>query len=106
MRYKIFYQTKSKAEVTTVEAKNPDQAVLKLSFSLNEPILDYNFEDRAVLKFNGGRLALLCSQCGKILKVGIEFTQIETDYALGKIKYLPPLKCDKSCKKDLEVSEG
>ena len=50
----------------------------------------------ATLKFNSGMLAILCSTCSKILKVGSEFNKEESDYASGKTGYLPPYYC-KTC---------
>ena len=53
---------------------------------------------RAIVKFNGGNLALLCSNCKVIMKTGKDFTQEELDYTLGKLKNnLPPQYCEK-CK--------
>lgn len=52
---------------------------------------------KAVIKFNGGNLALLCSKCSVIIKTGADFTKEEKDFALGVIDHLPPLICDK-CK--------
>ena len=53
---------------------------------------------RAIVKFNGGALALLCSKCSVIMKTGREFTRTELNYALGKSKkILPPQYCE-SCK--------
>ena len=54
--------------------------------------------EKAVIKFNGGNLALLCSRCSVIIKTGKDFTQEELDYTLEKGKnILPPQYCDK-CK--------
>lgn len=52
---------------------------------------------QATIKFNGGRLAILCSKCRVIIKTGVDFTQEEKEFALGEGK-LPPQYCDK-CKK-------
>ena len=59
--------------------------------------------EKAIIKFNGGNLALLCSRCRVIIKTGKDFTQEELDYTLGVGKtvgtspYLPPQYCE-SCK--------
>lgn len=50
--------------------------------------------EKAKVKFNGGKLALLCSACSKIIKVGKDFTQEELDFALGR-GHLEPQYCDK-----------
>lgn len=56
--------------------------------------------EKAVIKFNGGNLALLCSGCSVIIKTGVDFTQEELDYVLEKSKNtLPPQYCEK-CKTD------
>lgn len=41
---------------------------------------------KAIIKFNNGNLALLCSKCRKILKEGYEFNELEKQYSLGKAK--------------------
>lgn len=49
----------------------------------------------ALFKFNGGRGALLCSECRVIIKTGIEFTPKEWEYFKGEIKPpLPPQYCE------------
>ena len=53
-------------------------------------------KNKAVFKYNGGNLALLCSKCKVIMKIGIQFTDEETKACQGKI-YLPPQYCD-TCK--------
>lgn len=53
--------------------------------------------DKAVIKFNGGKLALLCSGCRVILKEGKDFSHHEKEFAKGD-KYLPPQYCDKCLK--------
>lgn len=50
----------------------------------------------AILKYNGGNLAILCSKCRVIIKTGAEFTKEEREFALGK-GHLPPQYC-KECK--------
>ena len=55
-------------------------------------------EEKAIIKFNGGNLALLCSKCSVIIKTGVDFTKEELDYVLEKSKNtLPPQYCEK-CK--------
>lgn len=51
------------------------------------------------VKFNSAHLAIVCSTCGKILKVGYKFSRQERDYVRGEIKHLPARYC-KKCKKD------
>jgi hypothetical protein len=52
-------------------------------------------EEKAIVKFNGGKGALLCSKCSAIVKVGSEFNDKESKYVKGEIDYLPPQYCDK-----------
>jgi hypothetical protein len=52
--------------------------------------------DKAILKFNGGNLALLCSKCRTILKTGKDFTTEELNFVFEKGK-LSPQYC-KKCK--------
>ena len=58
--------------------------------------------------FNNGNLAILCSKCSKIIKVGYEFTEEETNACKGKPiygthgpMYLPPQYCEE-CKNSKE----
>jgi hypothetical protein len=53
--------------------------------------------DKAIIKFNGGNLALLCNDCRVIIKTGKDFTQEELDYAMIKGTHLPPQYCNQ-CK--------
>jgi len=53
-------------------------------------------KNKAKFKFNSGMLALLCSKCNKILKVGSEFSEDELKACHGK-KHLPQQFCD-NCK--------
>lgn len=53
--------------------------------------------EKAIIKFNGGNLALLCSKCRVIIKTGVSFTPEELEFAIGKLKHLDPLYCE-SCK--------
>ncbi len=52
-------------------------------------------EPKAIVKFNGGKGALLCSKCSAIVKVGSEFNEEESKYIKGEIDYLPPQYCNK-----------
>lgn len=49
--------------------------------------------EKLIIKFNNGNLAILCSGCSKILKVGYQFTPEELDFAKGVIDFLPPQYC-------------
>jgi hypothetical protein len=49
--------------------------------------------EKAIVKFNGGRLALLCSNCRVIIKEGKDFSKEELMYVKGDLQYLPPQKC-------------
>jgi hypothetical protein len=51
---------------------------------------------KAILKFNNGRLALLCNKCHVIIKIGSEFNEEERLFSIGKGK-LPPQYCN-NCK--------
>jgi len=50
--------------------------------------------EQAIIKFNGGNLALLCSGCSVIIKTGAEFTPEEREFAI-KDKHLDPQYCEK-----------
>ena len=50
---------------------------------------------RAILKFNGGALALLCSGCSVIIKEGKDFNKEELAFVKGDKDYLPELYCEK-----------
>lgn len=52
--------------------------------------------DKAIIKFNGGNLALLCSKCRTIIKTGKDFTKEELDFVFEKGTLLPQY-CEK-CK--------
>ena len=54
-------------------------------------------KNKAIVKYNNGNLALLCSGCRVIIKTGKDFTNEEMSFAKGKI-VLPPQYC-KNCKK-------
>jgi hypothetical protein len=51
--------------------------------------------DKAIIKFNNGNLAIICSGCYKIIKVGSEFSKEEKEFAQG-IRDLPAQYC-KEC---------
>lgn len=59
--------------------------------------------EKAILKFNGGNLALLCSNCSVIIKTGAEFNEEEKDFAFG-LKDIPPMYCD-DCKNNVSQKE-
>lgn len=46
-------------------------------------------KNNAIFKFNGSLGALLCSQCSKIIKTGIQFTEEESMAMRGKIEMAP-----------------
>jgi len=56
----------------------------------------------AIIKFNGGKLALLCSKCSVIIKIGRNFTEKEIKFSRGEI-LIPALYCD-NCKKNLVMN--
>lgn len=39
---------------------------------------------KAIFKYNGGRGALLCNDCGIILKIGIEYNELERAGSMGE----------------------
>jgi hypothetical protein len=53
--------------------------------------------NKAVFKWNNSNLALLCSKCSVIIKVGYEFTE-EEHLACMRNKYLKPQYCEKCLK--------
>lgn len=53
--------------------------------------------EKAIIKFNGGNLALLCSGCSVIIKTGLDFTPEELDFVFEKGPYIPPQYCEQ-CK--------
>lgn len=62
--------------------------------------------EKAIVKFNGGNLALLCSRCSVIIKTGKDFTKEELDFTLGKSKnLLPPQYCDKCVIKENKLKK-
>ena len=51
--------------------------------------------EKAIIKYNNGRLALLCSSCRVIIKTGKDFTEEESKFASGKIDHIDALYCEK-----------
>lgn len=52
--------------------------------------------ENAIVKFNNGSLALLCSGCYGIIKIGREFTPEELELTMGGDKNrLPAQYCEK-----------
>lgn len=51
-------------------------------------------KNKAIFKFNSGMLALLCSTCSTIIKIGNDFTTEERSACNGK-SYLQPQYCYK-----------
>ena len=56
--------------------------------------------EKAIVKFNGGNLAMLCSNCRVIIKTGVDFTKEELEYTFSKRTYLPPRYCEQ-CNNEL-----
>jgi len=54
---------------------------------------------RAVFKFNSGQLAILCSNCSVIIKIGKDFSEKEKE-AAGGDGSLEPQYCSSECKKE------
>lgn len=50
---------------------------------------------KAVIKWNNGMLAILCSKCRKMLRIGSNFTPNDWDYLMGRLTSLPPQYCEK-----------
>ena len=63
-------------------------------------------QERLIVKFNGGRGAILCSGCRRIIKEGFEFTPEETQYIRGEIDYLPVQFCEQCKTKQNDISAG
>ena len=57
----------------------------------------YLQENKAIIKYNSGLGALLCSKCRVIIKTGKDFTEEEHKFAIREIEHLNPLYCEK-CK--------
>jgi len=58
---------------------------------------------KALFKFNGGKMALLCSNCRKIVKKGHEFTLDELAASQGE-GVIGPQYCEE-CKPSIEVPD-
>ena len=55
-------------------------------------------KQKGIFKYNSGMLALLCSRCSKIIKVGSEFTEEEMEACRGKSGFhILPQYCEQ-CK--------
>ena len=54
--------------------------------------------DKAIIKFNNGNLALLCSRCHGIIKTGKEFTKEELELTMGSDKNRLPRQFCEQCK--------
>ncbi len=61
-------------------------------------------KEKAIVKFNGGDLALLCNDCRTIIKTGVDFTEEEIDFAF-KDGHLDPQYCDQCVIKDTKTKE-
>jgi uncharacterized protein YaiI (UPF0178 family) len=59
--------------------------------------------EKAIIKFNGGNLAMLCSNCYVIIKTGKDFTPEEMEFALSS-KHLEPQYCEQCKNKQDESS--
>lgn len=60
-------------------------------------------DNRAMFKYNGGKGALLCSECRVILKTGSQYSELEKQASRGKIQ-LEAYYCEK-CKPKKQVCE-
>jgi hypothetical protein len=60
-------------------------------------------DNRAMFKYNGGKGALLCSECRVILKTGNQYNELEKAASRGKIE-LEAHYCEK-CKPKKQVCE-
>jgi hypothetical protein len=60
--------------------------------------------EKLIVKYNSGYLAILCSCCSKILKVGYQFTDEERKYIKDELEYLPPQYCEQCKSKQDDVS--
>lgn len=58
-------------------------------------------ENYAIIKFNSGNLAILCSCCRKIIKTGRDFTEEESAALKLDGPTLPSYYCDE-CKKQYQ----
>jgi hypothetical protein len=61
--------------------------------------------EQAIIKFNGGNLALLCSGCSVIIKTGVDFTLEETEFVLIQGKHLDPQYCEQCVIKHSKTNE-
>ena len=63
-------------------------------------------EEKAIIKFNGGNLAMLCNDCRAIIKTGKDFTSEEMEFALTKGKHLDAQYCEKCKNKQYETADN
>lgn len=63
-------------------------------------------KEKAIVKFNGGNLAMLCSGCRVIIKTGKDFTQDELDFVMIKGKHLDSLYCEKCTTFEKNIKSG
>ena len=63
-------------------------------------------QERLIVKFNGGRGAILCSGCRRIIKEGYEFTPEELQYIRGEIDYLSIQFCEQCKSEQNDISAG
>jgi len=54
-------------------------------------------KERLIVKFNGGRGAILCSGCRVIIKEGPDFTPLELQYIRGELDYDLPVQFCEQC---------
>lgn len=60
-------------------------------------------EKKATVKLDGGRIAILCSKCRKIVKSGKDLTPEELDKIFDVKSHLPAQYCD-DCKPNTDNS--
>jgi len=91
-----YLHRKDKADIGDIEHNSPNQSSDK-GFGEIETEEKSSFlhkkQDKAIIKFNGGRLALLCSNCRVIIKEGKDFSYHEKQFTQGDV-YLPPQYCE------------
>lgn len=59
-----------------------------------------------IFKFNGGRGAILCGRCGKILKAGSEIPEYVLEAVKnGTVNELPDMFCEDNCEASKRVLE-
>lgn len=60
--------------------------------------------NKAIIKFNGGNLAILCSGCSVIIKTSVDFTLEEREFSLND-KHLDPQYCEQCVIKHTNTNE-